>query len=346
MKGATNLYCGSPEMDTALRDELVKLTKSNAQVIGPGVVSSAAKNIVKTVFARQVLPNVKRVAGKNTDELCSAIFGTLDDDEEHGVLSGSVQLSTFDLSPARPPRGTTPSSPFAKDIVALREVLEMKRAGRARKFNIEPCEPSTRINVLMTSSNEAYVSAAHALPPRSVTAWPPFIEGVTPSIAHTGAPSSAFRKLAEALLWLDVGSLAGKRAIDLGGAPGGWTYVLLEAGAEVTAYDRGKMDPAIMAHERFTHKSIDAFGDINFGHVDIAVCDIIATPDKIVSLLSKVIEGQPRFLVFTLKLQMPLDLELVHNVEQQVQKFSGYDSCIKHLYHNKHEVTILMQSAS
>ena len=63
--------------------------------------------------------------------------------------------------------------------------------------------------------------------------------------ADYDAPSSAHRKLQEALIWLNETFRQGDVVWDAGAAPGGWSFEALKAGAKVYAIDRGKMDPIL-----------------------------------------------------------------------------------------------------
>src|SRR6185503_204959 len=56
------------------------------------------------------------------------------------------------------------------------------------------------------------------------------------------APSRAAMKLVEALTWLDRSPESGDLCVDLGAAPGGWTWVLLERRARVIAVDPANLD--------------------------------------------------------------------------------------------------------
>ena len=60
-------------------------------------------------------------------------------------------------------------------------------------------------------------------------------------------PSRAARKLEEALAWLGVEPAPGDLCVDLGAAPGGWTYVLAERRARVIAIDPAQLRPEILA---------------------------------------------------------------------------------------------------
>jgi len=60
-------------------------------------------------------------------------------------------------------------------------------------------------------------------------------------------------KLREALKAFDIALEPGSRALDLGAAPGGWTKVLAEAGAEVLAVDPAELDPVVTALPNVTH---------------------------------------------------------------------------------------------
>ena len=65
--------------------------------------------------------------------------------------------------------------------------------------------------------------------------------------------SRAYFKLAEALDLAGVEDLGGKRALDLGAAPGGWTECLLDRGASVVAVDPGALDDAVARRPGVRH---------------------------------------------------------------------------------------------
>ena len=91
--------------------------------------------------------------------------------------------------------------------------------------------------------------------------------------------SRAYFKLEEALDLAEVEDLGGKRALDLGAAPGGWTEVLLDRGASVVAVDPGALDDAVSARPGVRHiqkKSQAARddGDLDGERFDAFVCDM------------------------------------------------------------------------
>jgi len=72
------------------------------------------------------------------------------------------------------------------------------------------------------------------------------------------APSRAYYKLEEALVYADVPLRAGDVAVELGSAPGGASLALLRRGLEVHGVDPGAMDPLVRDYvgaggNRFTH---------------------------------------------------------------------------------------------
>ncbi len=83
--------------------------------------------------------------------------------------------------------------------------------------------------------------------------------GGVPSITlPENAPSRAYLKLREALLWSRVPMQKGDLAVELGSAPGGASYALLEDGLRVIGIDPGDMDPKIISHPQFRHLQIGA----------------------------------------------------------------------------------------
>lgn len=69
------------------------------------------------------------------------------------------------------------------------------------------------------------------------------------------APSRAYLKLEEGLLWSQAPLRAGDTAVEIGSAPGGASYALLQRGLRVVGIDPGRMDPRVLHHPRYEHIS-------------------------------------------------------------------------------------------
>lgn len=67
------------------------------------------------------------------------------------------------------------------------------------------------------------------------------------------SPSRAWLKLEESLLWSGVPIRAGDRAVELGSAPGGAAFALLNRGVRVAGVDPGEMAPTVLKHPLFRH---------------------------------------------------------------------------------------------
>lgn len=86
----------------------------------------------------------------------------------------------------------------------------------------------------------------------------PYGGGRIPIAECPQAPSRAYYKLVEALVYADVPLRAGDVAVELGSAPGGASFALLRRGLEVHGVDPGAMDPLVLDYagvggNRFTH---------------------------------------------------------------------------------------------
>lgn len=95
---------------------------------------------------------------------------------------------------------------------------------------------------------------------RSHGPWP---GGVTHVPIPAAAPSRAWAKIEEAIRWSGLEPKAGERAVELGSAPGGASFALLERGLEVHGVDPGAMAPTVLAYRgaqgnRFFHHAMPA----------------------------------------------------------------------------------------
>lgn len=150
---------------------------------------------------------------------------------------------------------------------------------------------------------------------------------------HIGPPSRAYLKLWEALVRLGHHPGPGDHCLDLGAAPGGWTWVLATLGAQVTAIDKAPLDPRIAAFPTVTHAGESAFA-LPARPIDWLVCDVIAYPTRTLALLEAWLP-HARNLVCTIKYQGETD----HEITSRIAALPGVQ--LVHLFHNKHELTVL-----
>ena len=148
-------------------------------------------------------------------------------------------------------------------------------------------------------------------------------------------PSRAYRKLQEALLLLGRWPGPGDSAWDLGAAPGAWTWVLSELGAEVHSIDKAELDPAIAARANVHHRVGSAFAlDPQVDATDWLCSDVICYPERLVTLLERwLAHDVTTGYIVTIKFQGepdPASLVPFKNIPNSV---------VVHLHHNKHEVT-------
>lgn len=171
----------------------------------------------------------------------------------------------------------------------------------------------------------------------------------------SSAPSRSTLKLEEAINTFikpetqDEILKPGMSAVDLGAAPGGWTWQLVKRQIFVTAIDNGPMDKDLMRSGMVEHLRVDAFGYTQ-KKVDWLVCDMVEQPHRVSKLIAKWFTGK-RCLhaIFNLKLPMNKRYDAVKQCEKiltDALNASGikYQMQIKQLYHDREEVTVCILS--
>lgn len=168
------------------------------------------------------------------------------------------------------------------------------------------------------------------------------------------APSRSTLKLEEAWKWFLSRKEQEKllqpamTAVDLGAAPGGWTYQLVKKHIRVEAIDNGPMSEALMDSGIVKHIKADGFKYRPEKPVDWLVCDMVEKPSKVASLMASwVIKGDCRMAMFNLKLPMKKRYQAVSEarelIDERFQKAGvGYGLNIKQLYHDREEVTCFL----
>ena len=152
---------------------------------------------------------------------------------------------------------------------------------------------------------------------------------------RSGPPSRAYLKLWEACTRIGVWPCPGERCIDLGAAPGGWTWAIARLGAAVLAVDRADLDPLVAAMPGVTVRRDNAFS-LAPEPADWLFSDVIAYPDRLLALVQRwLAAGTTRRIVCTLKFQGATD----HDAAAAFAAIPG--GRVMHLFHNKHELTFV-----
>jgi 23S rRNA (cytidine2498-2'-O)-methyltransferase len=237
-----------------------------------------------------------------------------------------------------------PDTNDGKALSTLARALapRVERALRERGM-IEPNAPN-RVRVFLPDGNAAFVGFGNR---RSDGDWP---MGIPRLRMPYGAPSRSTLKLVEAFMTFlghDEGKLvrAGMRAVDLGAAPGGWTWQLAQRGLKVTAVDNGALKGDVAIDPRVTHIRADGLAWRPRTPVDWLVCDIVLQPIRIAALVADwIADGAAQRAVFNLKLPMKRRYDEVQRCEALIgerlaQARGGFDLRFRHLYHDREEVT-------
>lgn len=213
-----------------------------------------------------------------------------------------------------------------------------------KKQLLSPKSP-WRLHLVFITGTEAYLGVSLY---NNSSPWP---MGIARLRLPKEAPSRATLKLEEA--WhhfipaddWDTRLASGMRAVDLGAAPGGWTWQLVQRGMYVEAVDNGPMDKNLLETGQVLHILTDGFLYEPKKKVDWLVCDIVDKPARVTSMIIRWFgKGNCREAVFNLKLPMKQRYLEVKKCEERILKeltALGFDADIqfKQLYHDREEVT-------
>ncbi|TKD40410.1 23S rRNA (cytidine(2498)-2'-O)-methyltransferase RlmM [Azotobacter chroococcum] len=269
-------------------------------------------------------------------------FVELPESERIGVLlerladypiCGSLWLEVLDSN-----EGKELSTFCRKFEVPLRKAL--LKAGRLLD---DPRKP--RLLLTFKSGREVFLGLAEA---DNSAAWP---MGIPRLRFPREAPSRSTLKLEEAWhqfipreAW-DLRLAPGMTAVDLGAAPGGWTWQLVNRHMKVTAVDNGPMAPSLMDSGLVGHVRADGFVFRPRRPVDWMVCDIVEKPARTAALIETWLgEGLCREAVVNLKLPMKQRYAEVRRLLERIGDglaARGVKASIacRQLYHDREEMT-------
>ncbi|WNK19214.1 23S rRNA (cytidine(2498)-2'-O)-methyltransferase RlmM [Halomonas piscis] len=284
----------------------------------------------RLVFARQSLVALPALTLSRDDRL-SAIAGQV---SEAGWSFDSIWHETPDTNDGKS------LARLAKALTRPLQGLLKKRGALRRKAG------GRRLHLLWLSGSQ--VQLGMSFPGnRSELAG-----GIRRLRLPSRAPSRSTLKLEEAWhefvpreAW-DERLAQGMQAADLGAAPGGWTWQLVQRGMHVYAIDNGPMDKALMASGQVEHLGEDGFTWAPPERLDWLVCDIVDKPARVLAMVERwLVQRWCREAVFNLKLPMKKRWEEVQRCLSRLEyalEQAGVDAAVacRHLYHDREEVTV------
>lgn len=201
-----------------------------------------------------------------------------------------------------------------------------------RKFPVKIPQSPIGLYTLIDENNLiASAKTTSFLPAGSL----PFIED------HENPPSRAYLKIQESLTMANL--LNGtplpdsnSRCFEAGACPGGWTWVLINLGAQVYAVDRAELAPELMSNPLVKFKAHNAFTlrPEEIGPIDWLFSDVICYPERLFEWINMWLKYNPNLnMICTIKMQGSINWTLI----QQFADIPG--SKIVHLNYNKHELT-------
>lgn len=203
-----------------------------------------------------------------------------------------------------------------------------------------------RLMVLLLENQEAIIGY-HI--PRNASPWS---DGILHLKSPKDAPSRSTLKLEEAWHWFvpkhewDTRLAPGMRAVDLGAAPGGWTWQLVNRHMMVQAVDNGPMKGDIMDSGQVTHLKEDGFKYHPAKKVHWMVCDMAESPIKVADRMADwFVNNWCEEAIFNLKLPMKKRYQEVKAcLDKMGERFEqaqlSVEITAKHLYHDREEITV------
>jgi 23S rRNA (cytidine2498-2'-O)-methyltransferase len=234
-----------------------------------------------------------------------------------------------------------PDSQVGRVLSPLARVLTKPLLQHLRDARRLANDADVRLHVFFDTSASAYVGVA------AVATSAPWPLGIPRLKMPAAAPSRSTLKLEEALYVFLTETerttllKTGMTAVDLGAAPGGWTWQLARRGLHVIAVDNGAMDQRVLNSGDVEHLRADGFTFKPRRRVDWLLCDMVEQPSRIAQLVAAWLKrGDCRYAIFNLKLPMKRRYDELRRCDKILLAGAQKGRLrFKQLYHDREEVT-------
>jgi 23S rRNA (cytidine2498-2'-O)-methyltransferase len=306
---------------------------AGSEVLGEGMVSAPGPSLplVRRIFARQAFREVAALDALPAGDRINPILAAL---AEHPGPLGAILLEHPDTDTGKELAGFLKKfTPALTSALAKRGMPVFRKAER-------------RLHLLWSSSKEVRIGFS------SGDEGSAAVNGILRLKFPREAPSRSVLKLDEALQMLldaperETALRPGMKAVDLGAAPGGWTWLMTQYSIRVVAVDNGPMQPALLDSGVVEHRREDGFRYRPPKAVDWLLCDMVEQPQRIAALMGDwLTRGDCRRALFNLKLPMKKRheslLECLEGLRLRLDEAGlRHRLLCKQLYHDREEVTV------
>jgi len=341
------LYC-RPGFEQDCAQEALRQARQQKPVIAeqPVIIADSGYAIValneqqlnyrELIFARQLIRLHHTIAALPERDRLTPILAAI------AALPGSFGALWLEVPDTND--GKTLSA-FTRRFQPLLENA-LREPGKLQEQNTNQQLP--RLHVFFPDKSSALIGSSD--PHNSAAA----IMGIVRQSMPAEAPSRSTLKLAEAIeVFMDRSEQTrllrqGMLAVDLGAAPGGWTWQLVKRGIRVTAVDNGPMKGVLAKHPLVQHLKQDGFKYTPRKAVDWLVCDMVEKPSKVATLIGEwFAAGLAKHAIFNLKLPMKQRIAALDSALGGIRKRLddegiNYRMMAKQLYHDREEVTVFL----
>jgi 23S rRNA (cytidine2498-2'-O)-methyltransferase len=160
------------------------------------------------------------------------------------------------------------------------------------------------------------------------------------------APSRSGMKLEEVFVRIGAEPRKGQRAVDLGAAPGGWTWALVRRGCRVLAVDHGPLRmpsgyPAVKLIKHVKENGITFEPPTGWIPVDWWVCDMLVPPGVAFGLVRRWLgQGRSNRFVCNIKLPQTDPWPAIRPIVAWLESQRNLSWQVRQLYHDRREVTL------
>ena len=231
---------------------------------------------------------------------------------------------------------------------ALREQGKLQDGAETEKSAAYKTSHLPRLHIFFPDKSQALIGTSD---PYNSSAS---VMGIHRQNMPAEAPSRSTLKLAEAIeVFMEHSEQtrllrSGMTAVDLGAAPGGWTWQMVKRGIRVSAVDNGPMKGVLAKHALVEHLRQDGFKFAPRKAVDWLICDMVEKPGKVAKLIEEwFVAGWCKHAIFNLKLPMKQRLTALDNALGGIRKRLDEEGIsfrmnAKQLYHDREEVTVFL----